>query len=607
MTLQREGLGTGQYVPPSGGPSNDTFGQATPSFDYTRRQLPGVRFETFRTGKAKEIGWRFTVFDFRGGLNFVKGDLEAGHNRMKSSSLDTSFEEYGQAHLPLLTTSQATPDPLTSGRARIYGVNVLGGLVMATEAALTGGGTVPQSVFKETSDTDPTVTALTVSSLSAVGLVTSLNAISFAGSEPLLVVGSVSSAGQRVYDSLAATPNVAGTMHTDLQSLFGAIQVSLPDRPTLLYGLIGGVQGIGYLAGGAAISAQPSPAQTGVLGGGWAIGEQSLGGAPLRPYWVFPQVPAFGATGGTDSTYTLEAWKRGRARVESTNPRGTDRDALRFPLPWLAGADKLRDGIMAYDDGRVYFHNNRGYRYRNLGIFRDVSPNSDRQYVIQGHWIKDDELYMEVNVIASPSGAGNTTRHIRKYSFPYDTWHQVSADEILTDTGRQSMGGGRSLPVSDQTGYLHAYSNGAWKRMYAPPPGVNPYSLRQTAGAGSSTGVQFESTGELQMGELIFPGWLATMQKSVRRMGYLGDLDTGGAGSKVRLDAGGVFHEFKYGYRASQQVKDFDDNDYRFSFLAPKLTVTRGSNSRMTPQPLPFFIEGVCYDDRKAIKVISYT
>lgn len=600
MTLQREGTGTATYRAPSGGSQIDAYGLAAPSFDYTRKQLPGVRFETFRTGKEKEIGWRFTVFDYRAGLNFIKGDIEAGHNRMKSSSLDTSFEEYGQAILPQLTSSAATPALQSSVRRRIHSVNVLGGLVIATDAF--NGSAV--SLFKELSDTDPTITALTATTTGSG--IASLNALRFgAGSdETYLVVGYVD-VPARVYSAIGGTPTLVGPMHSDVDALWGAIQTALPGNPILLYG---GANRLYYLAAGAAYSDAPTEVQSGFPAGGWGIGLQSLGGAPVNAFWA---VPTFFSgtyeTSGSHSSSSFATWKRMRARVEYTNQRGGDRQPLNFPLSWLAGADKLRDGIMAYDDGRVYFHNNRGYRYRNLGIFRDVSPNSDRQYVVQGHYIKDDELYAEVNVIASPSGSGNTTRHIRKYSFPYDTWHQVSADEILTDTGRQSMGGGRSLPVSDQTGYLHAYSNGAWKRMYAPPPGVNPYSLRQSAGAGSSTGVQFESTGELQMGELIFPGWLATMQKSVRRMGYLGDLDTGGAGSKVRLDAGGVFHEFKYGYRASQQVKDFDDNDYRFSFLAPKLTVTRGSNSRMTPQPLPFFIEGVCYDDRKAIKVISYT
>ena len=600
--FQREGTGTATYRAPGGGSQIDAYGLAAPSFDYTRRQLPGVRFETFRTGKEKEIGWRFTVFDFRGGLNFVKGDIEAGHNRMKSSSLDTSFEEYGQAILPQLTTSAATPALQSSDRTRLFHVNVLGGLVIA---AVANNGTT-LSVVKETSETDPTLTALTVSGAISAGI-SSLNALKFGSgaTEPYLVIGQAGGpSGARVYSAIGATPTLAGTMHNDTNTLYGAIQTALPGEPILLYG---GFHQLLYLAGGAAIADAPTEVQSGFPGGGWAIGLQSLGGAPVNAFWALPRYGSFGPTGLTGSSGSNTAWKKARARVEYTNQRGGDRQPLNFPLPWLAGADKLKDGITAYDDGRVYFHNNRGYRYRNLGIFRDVSPNSDRQYVIQGHYIKDDELYIEVNVIASPSGSGNSVRHIRKYSFPYDTWHQVSADEVLTDTGRQSMGGGRSLPVSDQTGYLHAYSNGAWKRIYAPPPGVNPYSLRQTKDAGSSTGVEFAASGELQMGELIFPGWLATMQKSVRRMGFLGEVDSGGTGSSVRLDAGGVFHEFKYGYGASQQVKSFDDNDYRFSFLAPKVTETRGSSTRKTPQALPFFIEGVCYDDRKAIKVISYT
>ena len=296
-------------------------------------------------------------------------------------------------------------------------------------------------------------------------------------------------------------------------------------------------------------------------------------------------------------------------RIVSTLLEGSDPQELVLPLKRIFFAAIVRDGIVASDKERIVFHNGRSIR--DLRWIKDRVANSDRLFECRGFWVNGPELYVEVNHRASASGTGSTNRWIEAYNFETDSWHQVSGTTTLSSTGAFGVAAGGSFPFSHETNFLHIYSDGSWRRMFAPPNGYNPFSqYRQTSGAQTGTGNEFEATGTYTSTAWELTG-LEGWPKTISRIIFLGDVDAGGTAATaatVRVRAGdptaitngtAASANFVTGLPTAQggaQITDFPDNQDLFYRLQVEIRLARTTAStRFTPNGLPVIIEGFAF------------
>lgn len=591
MTLDRSNNGTGVYRPPVAGVTSDLLGiargtQVTP--DAVPRST--ARFTTSKADKDGDLYyWKLELYDTRGGLNLQRGKFDEGHDRLASSTLDGRF--YHNLTLPFLTTLAATPTTAQDAAMRsIFWATTIDGMAIAAGASNVSTGNGPV-LFKETSATDPTIAAITYNPGSNSERVRSAQAIVIGGitNLPRLAVGFVT-LGVKVFSDLAGT--VAGTMHNDTFICDGIIQTPINDSTLLIYSN----GAIRTLTASSAINTQPTVALSSVPTGGWAIGLVALGGGPVRAYWVWPvanNTPTFGAT---PPTYALN-------RIVSTNLQGTDPQELQSTgLTNVYAADKIRDGIVATDGSRIIYHNGRAIK--NLGWNKDRLFVSGRKQYITGFWVKGTELYIRC--------VEETTLNwwIEKYNWDLDAWYQVSvttadANGFVNDFNH----GGKSLPVSEVTEFLHHYkrdSSGGgtathgWYRQFQPHGLENIYELRKTTTGSSGTGQQFEPSGNATWPAMQIPG-LEGWAMAVRRISGNPQIDIGGGtpttNPSVAVSCGGQTATFVYGQTQGRQEFPFWDNQNVVYELQPVITLTQQAGgtdpTRTTSQAFPIVIEGV--------------
>ena len=548
-------------------------------------------YEEPSTGR-KVYHWQVEYYETRGGLNHQHGRLEQDHSKLGDSNLDTRWED----HLILnqLTTEQTTVDDGTGSRL-ICHANAFGQLVISTSEDVGGVSTL---VVTETSATNPALTSIAYTA--GGNQIFCLVPVTINGTT-YLAVGRGGAGG---IDLLNSSLTSATTMHVSTSGTYGIIVNPFGDL------LIKGGGSIMNLPAGSATSDAPNSVVDDIPAGGWAMGLLGLGGGNLRAWWNWPR---FEATGGYSPHpyYALEldgTYNTYPGTVYSTDLSGDDPRELVMPLKRVVHSVICRDAIIGSDSERIIMHNGRSIR--DLRIFRDRPADSDRTLRIAGMWVKDTDLYVEVNEIASTGGAGNTRRWIEYYDFAWDAWHKVTTEQTIGTTGIQSYVAGGSLPVSQQTGYLHTRTrggtDGSWWRVFQPPPGTNPYSLRFTEGATAGTGVEFESTGTVTWCSVQLPGF-AGWPSVVSRLIFMGDVGAGGDNATVRFRIGDVDthedHEAAY-----EEVTLYADDAHRhqnipidstatFYHLGVQVTVTRDSSTRLTPNAIPFIIEGYTFVD----------
>ena len=587
MTSQRTGEGSAAYVPGQGNVSTqDVFGMVAPPQPYARPDdAPGpADFEFFDTGKKGELGWRLRIYDLRGGLNMTRGEFLKTHTRSKASTLDTRFRE----HLILPQYTTATQVAAAMDFAFMPWTHIYGQLVMGI------GNNANASLFVEDATTG-VVSALTYTPGS---LILALVPIVIGGGNALRLCVVRLSGNAQIFEDIAAVPTINGTtMDAQTQACTALMQTFVDTNAILFLS-----NALRTIASTAAINAVLTTKYENIPDGGYSLGLFSLGGSPVYAWWVWPT--DFGA----GVSYINYGDTHQLGRIVRTTVRGTDPQEFPVPLPYVVHVARFRDGIVFTDEKQIYFTNGRVMR--NLHWNSDRVAASDFDLRCRGFWVNGPELAIEVNRIAVSQllTGDETKRWVEAYNYELDAWHQVSATETLDNNGKMSIAGTDGLPLSRYTGYAHvlvraaSLANSKWHRIYLPPYGQNPYYSRQTDGADSSSGHQFEASGTWESPRWILPGPAGRFPNSVKRITFGGIID--GAEQSVQVVAGGVQHTFVYGYGKGHQVKDFPRNDYRFSDLEVSITLTQGTNTRSTPQGLPVTIEGVTYlNETSGLKV----
>lgn len=586
-----------QYQPPSAfDPTQDVFqaSQAWPA-QYARQQAPLLpsRFETFRIPRERGVvGFRLTFEDFRGGLNKQVGAFERYASRLSASTLESRFQEV--LCLPQLKTLQNNTLPATA----YYGMacNIFGTFVMGETDELTAHN---PSLWVENTTTDPTLEAI---NWTPAGAVSCLHPIVIGGyGKQRLCVGNFS-AGAQILSTLATGgPTVDGQMVAATAGLYGLIQTTINTDTILLYAGTGGSAALLSTPASAAIGAGVSTVLANVPAGGYALGLLSLSGGPLRCWWVWPP----GTTSGTATVATtgLEVL----SRVMSTNQEGTDPQELKFPLKGVIYAQIYRDGIVASDQERIVWQNGR--QIRDLRIFADRTPNSDFTFRVAGMTVNGPELLVAVNMVPSlNSGQTTTTSWVEAYDFDLDSWHTVTDQgysAVSTIAGGNldiNMIGPEGMGFSKATRFMHRLLGTAtnsltgWQRHYGPPYGTNPFTLRQTSGAGASSGREFANTGDAFSPLFWLPPPLKGAPLSVKRIICMGDVDAGGAvgsAANVIVTCGGQQATFVPGHSTYPQLFPVEDDLAPFGLLQLHVKLNRTTaTTRMTPQALPIIVEG---------------
>lgn len=577
-------VGTATYQPPASDVRADVFSIANPPQSQPSQSAPPP-FEYLLFGRNR---WRVTIRDLTAGLNMQRGEMSIGQGRLKSASLDHRYRNH--LTLPFLQTLAATPTTGNDSAMRgQYGVNVAGSLVIAMGAA-TAAGNGPV-LFKETSATDPTIASITWNPGVNAERVRSAQAIVIGGTttNPRLAVGLVT-LGVKVFSDLAGT--VAGTMHADTVLCDGIIQTPVNDNALLIYSN----GALRSLAASSAITDAPTSQLTSVPPGGWAIGLLALGGAPIRAFWVWPDSNVTPTLGGAPPLFDGV-----RYRIIHTNMEGLDPQELRIPgLTNIYAADRVRDGIVATDGYRVFFYNGRFFR--DLGLFLDRPISSGRKRYCLGFWIKaGTELY--VRWVEEGNG-DSVTWGEERYDWDLNAFQSVSVTTTeSTATSDDFFIAGKSMPVSEQTNFLHHYvRNAGWYRQFQPSGLDNPFTFRKTQGGTAATGQQFATTGTATLPTMIFPAPHDRDFKIVDSIWFGGDLDAGGIGgtpAHIEITAGGqpgVFKGSSRGFPDRQRFQKFNANRSEFMFLDVTITATQQSGgtdpTRFTPNCLPIVIEG---------------
>jgi hypothetical protein len=368
----------------------------------------------------------------------------------------------------------------------------------------------------------------------------------------------------------------------------------------------GATQNIYSLSSTSAYNAVPVLQLSGLPVGGYSLGLQSLGGAPIRAWWNWPTDAPSGSAlqpGGTGGASQPVPYY---GAVWSTDQGGTTPQRLILPLHYVAHSAIIRDGIVASDGDRIVFTNGRSIR--DLGIFSNRVPNSDYTYKVLGFYIQEgQELFAEVNRLH----ATTTIRSVEHYNWTLNTWTQVSSNYNTAGANYQSYQTGGSLPISTATRYLHnrvSYgSGGSWLRQYQPPASTNPYALRKTTGAAAGTGIAYEASAVLTTPYEEIPG-LEGWVKVIRRVVFKGNVDAGGTGgtpANIKITGPGIdtsahtLGNFVTGNEFETQVREFEDNEFGFYLLQLVATSTQQSGgtdpTHFTTNLVPLVVEGFAF------------
>ncbi len=588
--------GTATYTPPASTGQRDIFGLASPAQPMSLGELGPARFELTGSDREHRVqGWRLTIYDLRGGLNTVRGSFAGTHARSSSSTLDTRFAGY--ATLPLLTTVQTTPDPgyESGGDAlQVSHLNIFDTLAIAA------GGNANSCLFKETSGTDPALVALTYTfNVGATNHnIYGLASVAINSQEARLCVYGAGPA--EVLSNVGNTPTVAGTI-TDSLLCKGIIQTPLTDQPILFYQS----KQLGSLLSTSAYAASITKTINVPSSGGYVVGMSSLAGGRLRVYWVFPRQDSI--------VGMLEMGAEDAGDLYSTNLEGSDLALHDLPLRWVNLAAIYRDGIVAHDGRRIVFTNGR--MLRDLRVFADRVPNSDRELRVRGFTINGPELIARLCEIAVSGGTGATVEWEESYDFDLDAWLPVSGQTTLSTTGVQGLNSPGPSPISFTTGYRHHYTDGAWRRTLTTPYGTNPFTLRKTAGAASGTGQAFAASGTWTSPKWTLPG-LEGAPFVVSRVSFGGDVDAAGTDSTAGhvevaiADNSGAFTNkvahFVTGHPNWRQLTKFDPVQQEQIYeLQVRITATQQSGgtdpTRYTPNCLPVVIEGYAFLEERQL------
>ncbi len=591
MTLQRFGSGSGSLVPQTGtdtveGRQGDLVGEQVVPL---QRALPGSKFEFIQSEQDRSVvAWRWTIFDWRGGLNMQLGEVGDAHTRLASSTGVSQVQGY--AHPPFLTTLQNTITTTTPDTQ--FWANHLNRLFLTTTGG--AGALAASKLLGETSSTNPVLIDTTYAPAGA-GFISGLWAPVYLGNSatPNMVVGLSTAAD--VLSVMGSPPTSIGQMEAATAGLTGFIQLALPGQPylaqagaSMLYGL-----GSGALGQNAQVMQNP-------ITPGWqAIASFQWAGRKARVYWRKPV--------GISTVQTMLGASPGVWELVSTNPYGTDTQYHDLGLTNITGIGIVRDGFVATDDDRIIFHNGRP---EELGWKSDRTHVTSQTYKTRGLRIIDKrELIAEVNLYGA---AATTLRFWERYDWDLKAWQAISAQTAITDgastTGLLSSRGSPLMPFSPSTRNLHAAGGSGvttayFSRKFVESPGVNPREYQ--------TLQSYEASCLFVTPGVLFPAPITYAPKVVTHV-FCGADTTGGGNTlptpgavqvqvvEYKATSGGVGGVWKSTISKTGRMRPLPQNQSRLLTPQVRVSVTQGTDPTLVPNCLPITIEGLAFLPKRA-------
>lgn len=566
------------YVPPSvsgyfasdpynfGGPTSGKLGDAKFHPSYKTKVIQ-------RTPEGDIVHWQVVIEDLRGGLNCTFGKFsselvyESGdYDRILFSDADARF--YRTLCLPQTTTSQSVNSAITPATG-IHSANAFGKLHIAL------GGTAGHQLFAE-SGTPGTMTDLAFGPGTTQVTALARVAIGGASANESLIMGFASGPALVIDSSYSST-----SMDSSTTNLWGAIQTFTNNNQLLLYA---GTKILG-LDSTVAVTTAPEVLLNNVPSGGYALGMAKLGGAPIRPTWVFPLNPG-GSVVLSDTGFY--------GRVVQTSVEGTDYFEIPTGLKYVQSACISNDSAVIATDGQRLTINDGRSQPRDLMIIEDrvyAGANSNswgaNTVKIRGVAARGPEVWVEMVA----TGA-SVTRWFERYDTVHNSWHQTGLGKTLTSgDGTVLMAG--SMPWSDATGWLVTYSGVNTHRfsaVFAPPYGSNPYTLGNTSTNALFT---YDSPAVFLSPWWELPG-LEGYPKLISRIDFLGDVDTSPGSTVGVYVTGGAHVDFISGLSRRAQLADLIDTGDIFYQLQFAVTLS-ATTAHTTPNALPILLEGYCF------------
>lgn len=542
-------------------------------------------------GIGSIVQWRIMVDDMRGGTNMSEGsfdetfDRDAGH---PLAVLDGRF--YRTLCLPFKKVTNQPAGGISTGRGNhsAFSLNRLW---------IGRGNAANASLFRETSATDSTLTAVT---FTPSGIISCLATIVIGGATAAerLAVGFQSGGGIKLVDNVNG--NVTDTMNAATTPAWGIIQGFdfETDKNTILIYMNGTIS---YLYSTSAAGAAPTSALTNVPDGGFALGLLKLNNAPIRAAWVWPfQSTSAGMYGSSSMT---------RGRVVTTNLAGFEPQDIDMGLPKGVRCAALVGsyGIVASDGERVMYYDGRT-RPRDLRWLVGRFPASSVTTItVNGLFVNDSEIW--VNAYGSSGFYSGAFWDV--YDLQTDAWHRTATSTFIVDDTDMPV---NTQPFSPNTRKMFFGVLGSGHELYVAPYGQNPYWQWRHTSDGVGSAKTFESFGYILLPAWELPG-LEGAPKTVSRVTFLGDLGMSTENAAVSYyffppgvanDAGNVpisfanvpFAAFGGQLNAARdrsQAVDWGNND-PFYKLHMAITVGQDStNNDTTPNALPFMVEGYAF------------
>ena len=565
-----------------------------------------LAYEEWRIGRTGLMGWRWTVYDWAEGLGMTQGILDEGHDRLASHDVD--IRGPGQATLSLLRTAQPETG-LTLGSTAFSHCNVFGRMVVGIQA---GNG---YSLWKENSATDPTLVRLSgfnpAASTSAILVYSIVIASGTVGTPRLLVThyGSATKAG--VYSDIGTTPTLDGSLTGLPQNIVGVIQTTIQTTPGGALILFLTDDGIYRLKASDILTATGVKTTATASVGGYAYGLVFWGGL-LRAFW------------GLVRHDSIQPWDYGqerKVRLLSTNQIGEQPEEITTPYgetgfyhlaPW-------QDGFACSDGASVWFVR-YPRNYYNLDIFQDRIADSTVTRMVRGFYVIGPRLIARVDEWNTAGSASMVTYDL-EYHEGRGRWRQITKARAIAAAGAQShFGNGPTLPYSETTRFRHGltFADESFDRQYSLQYGETPYGLRSSSG---STGRSYEASDSFRTPTLRWRGGTQSWGKKITKMGLVPPASLSGGravatGSAFTGTVGGenANEQITYGQSWSADNWPYNKPPYQvwrenrtlFRALSLSGTVYQGSDAQLTPQILPFFIEGVMGADDARVREYVY-
>ena len=557
----------------------------------------------YQDAEGEIIQWRVMVEDLGGGFGELEGSFEELHDRFTGftssdatnfkGNLDTRF--YRTACLPLAPSS-TTVSATASFLFAAHSINIYGRLFIASYH--------DELLWAETSSTNATLAAV---SHTLGADIESLNVISIGGNTPRLAVG-LTGANAKILNTDGTT---AATMHASTATCYGMIQTPtiVPDHPEPI--LIYAGNSIYTLDKDAAETAAPTQTLTNVPLGGCALGLAKIGGGAYRALWVWPKDNTYMYL-STGVTHPHEDY----GRIVSTNLEGDEYHEIPMGLSnGVRFATIINESsVAASNNYRVTYYDGRTLP-RDLHWSDNLSPDSDARYRILGLTNNGKEVIV-LSVKEEDTTPDSDIFYYRMdaYDIVANSWHIIGYLKGTTATYATVNYITPTISTSSNNLYIPELAN----IFIVPIPNYGSNTMtnkRQTTG--SSAGTITDATAFTLLPAWELPG-LEGWPKTVERLIFLGDVDSGGTDAYIRYfifipsttkDYATTITTLSSqddipsitvyaGLEGRAHKVDWTDKGFIYKLQVGILASRTAADTKKNVNALPFILEGYCYVGR---------